>query len=356
MNRHKQPIRIAPLVVALALAGCTQTLSWKDAGLLGGQLSGSVAPAQEPSPTEAIPTAPQPIEDQVLTLAMEGLEDEDGLGPLSYQWEAELADGVWQLLEAEISAGIVPSQALVGQRLRVVVSYVDGAGYEEVLISEPTRPVINANDMPRNVPGLLGNARQHQALYFDPTGLVDDDGLGPMQWQWEVSGDGVQWRPVAGATANVLRLTQELAGQMVRATLTYVDGFGTAESVVIGPSALIEDVDDPVEGSPKIVGVAQKGEVLTAEVSGISDLDGIADLRIMWEASTDGMVWRDVQSPDPMRVVLDQSLVNLVLRLRVIVTDRLGHATTLLSAITAPVENVNSAPSGVIRILQVGDG
>ena len=59
------------------------------------------------------------------------------------------------------TAVIHPSRnSHVGKVLRVQISYVDGQGNLETLISPPSSPVQNVNDKPTGAPRLTGNARE----------------------------------------------------------------------------------------------------------------------------------------------------------------------------------------------------
>lgn len=336
-----------------SLSGCVYTTSFADIReSLETESSGSNWGRSAPKEVAPAPPPSGPLEGQVLAIALDGLVDEDGLGGLTYRWEMETESDLWVPLDGEVSSSMIPTQTHVGYRLRVVVRYLDGGGTEERMVSPPTEPVQNVNNSPLNVPMLNGVARQHESLFFDASKLADPDGLGPLQFSWQVSEDQVVWETLPGEAQYLLRLTQPLVGKVVRGVITYVDAYGFEEMVTVGPSSRVQEVDDPVEGNPRLIGDALKGQVLTLDVSDIRDLDGIADLAVSWEASPDGMQWRELGARSAFQVTLNQSLVNHVLRARVQVTDRLGNVTELLSPVSAQVQNVNSAPRGTIRIMQ----
>ncbi|AYC33285.1 heme peroxidase [Pseudomonas cavernae] len=58
----------------------------------------------------------------------------------NYQWQV-LAAGVWVDIAGANDNLFIPTQAQVGQQLRVVLSYTDDGGYEETLVSTPTAVV-----------------------------------------------------------------------------------------------------------------------------------------------------------------------------------------------------------------------
>ena len=345
-------VRASGIVLgAISLTGCVYTTSFteiRENWFSNAEAEQTATPAESAVQDEAL----GPVEGEVLALELDSLTDEDGVGGLTYRWEMETQPGVWLPIEGEVASSMMPTQAHVGRPLRVVIRYIDGGGTEEVIVSEPTAPVRNVNNAPGSVPLLNGVARQHETLYFDASGLTDEDGLGPLQFSWEASTDQQTWTQIAAQNSHLLRLDQSLVGKSVRGVISYTDAFGQFEEVHVGPSSRVADVDDPVEGNPVLMGQTQKGQVLSLDLSDIRDDDGIADLLVTWEASSDGMKWRDLGSNSTYQVALTQSLVNHVLRARVVVTDRLGNATELLSPVSAQVQNVNSAPRGVIRIVQ----
>jgi len=71
-----------------------------------------------------------------LLLAVSALTDPDGLGALSYRWQASADNGVtWADVDGGSGSGYTPGAAQVGQRVRVVASYVDGRGQVETASS-----------------------------------------------------------------------------------------------------------------------------------------------------------------------------------------------------------------------------
>jgi VCBS repeat-containing protein len=70
------------------------------------------------------------------------LADVDGLGAISYQWEASADSGAtWSNIAGATSANFLTTTAQVGQQLRVTASYSDGAGPLEAVSSAATAAV-----------------------------------------------------------------------------------------------------------------------------------------------------------------------------------------------------------------------
>ena len=83
------------------------------------------------TPTEGVP----------ITVNTAAITDTDGLGVFSYTWEASANNGAtWTVVGAN-SPTFTPTQLQVGRILRVLVSFTDGAGNSENLISQPTSVV-----------------------------------------------------------------------------------------------------------------------------------------------------------------------------------------------------------------------
>jgi uncharacterized delta-60 repeat protein len=68
---------------------------------------------------------------QTLT-ASNGLSDADGLGAISYQWQAK-SGGTWHTVAT--STSLVLTQAMLSQTLKVIARYTDGAGFHDSVTS-----------------------------------------------------------------------------------------------------------------------------------------------------------------------------------------------------------------------------
>jgi hypothetical protein len=73
----------------------------------------------------------------------------------------------------------------VGATLRVVVSYTDGNGTAESIVSPATAAVANVNDAPSGTPAVIGTATEDQVLTADTASIADADGLGTLHYQWQ---------------------------------------------------------------------------------------------------------------------------------------------------------------------------
>ena len=297
-----------------------------------------------------------PMEDQPLVIDVSNLYDEDGLGDLTMQWQVQLPSGGWQTIDGATSQSFTPRQNHVGRALRVVIQYVDGEGTLEVIETAPTGAVQNSNDLPQGLPIISGSSVEDNTIKIDVSGISDEDGVGQFTYQWERSSDAARWTPYQTNSSNpaLLRLNQPEVGFAYRAIVSYVDGFGTTETLVTPATNMVQNIDDPVEGEVMVVGQAKKGQRLQIDTTNLSDDDGIANVRSTWEMSDNGRSWVSIPDVYGNSMTLAQAHVGSLIRIRAVVVDNFGSETTLYSQPTSLIQNVNSKPKGVIRILATG--
>ncbi len=294
------------------------------------------------------------IEDDPLIVDASAIMDDDGMGEVSVQWQISNSADEWKSIAGANQQSFTPRQVHVDQRLRVVISYVDGQGNLETLVSPASTPVQNVNDKPTGAPMLIGAAREDDALVVDISTIADEDGLGPFEVIWQRSTTKTEWQAYPAATSEVLRLGQENVGFSYRAVITYVDGHDTREVLISNPSETIINVDDPVEGEIVLQGEPVEGKQISVDAGGVSDEDGIASLSVSWEYSENGRNWRAIDTSSSSVIKLGQSLVGKQVRAKASVVDTFGVETLIYSKPTNAVENVNNNPVGTINVRRVG--
>ena len=294
------------------------------------------------------------IEDVPLIIDLSSVTDSDGMGSVSVQWQISSDNKKWTNISGATNQSFTPREIHVGNRLRVAISYVDGQGNLEPLLSPPSTPVRNVNDKPTGSARLIGSAVEDSALVVDTSSIADEDGIGGFDITWQRSSSKSSWEAYPTAQNEVLRLTQSQVGYSYRAVVSYVDSHGTREVLYTSPSETIDNLDDPVQGEVTITGEPKEGVTLRALSDSLSDEDGIASISISWETSKDGRNWTGLNSLSGPVLQLNQSLVGSQVRARVAVVDNFGIETNLYSQATRTVENVNNKPSGRIVIRRVG--
>ncbi len=294
------------------------------------------------------------IEDVPLIIDLSSVTDSDGMGSVSVQWQISSDNKKWTNISGATNQSFTPREIHVGSRLRVAISYVDGQGNLEPLISPPSTPVRNVNDKPTGSARLIGSAVEDSALVVDTSSIADEDGIGGFDITWQRSSSKSSWEAYPDGQNEVLRLTQNQVGYSYRAVVSYIDSHGTREVLYTSPSETIDNLDDPVQGEVTIIGEPKEGVTLRALSDSLSDEDGIASISISWETSKDGRNWIGLNSLSGPILPLTQILVGSQVRARVAVVDNFGIETNLYSQATRTVENVNNKPSGRIVIRRVG--
>ena len=294
------------------------------------------------------------IEDDPLIVDASAIMDDDGMGEVSVQWQISKAEGEWMNISGATQQSFTPRELHVGKRLRVVITYVDGQGNLESLVSPSSTPVQNVNDKPTGSPILTGASREEDALVVDTSTISDEDGIGSYEVIWQRSSTKTEWQAYPDATTEVLRLGQEHVGFSYRAIITYVDSHNTREVLISNPSETVINVDDPVEGEVILKGEPIEGKQMMVQTDGVSDEDGIASLSVSWEYSEDGRNWRAIDTTASSVIKLGQSLVGKQVRAKASVVDTFGVETLIYSQPTNTVKNVNNNPVGKINVRRVG--
>ena len=306
--------------------------------------------------TSRSPEGFRALEDEQLVIDTSQLKDGDGLGAVQTQWQISENGDDWMVIPGAVSDAFTPRDQQVGKYLRVQVSYIDGQGNPELMYSPSSLAVENVNDSPVGLPAILGDAREGSVLSVDTSRVNDEDGLGPISYAWQRSSTKTDWEPITDKMTKSYRITQADVGYSYRSTISYLDGFGTRETLVTEPTEIIANVDNPLEGNLIMRGQAVEGGELVASTSDLSDYDGIASINLHWEASIDGQTWDRIPLPANVdRVLLKQPLVGMKIRARATVMDNFGIETVAYGPTTDPVRNINNKPVGVLTIKRVGN-
>ncbi len=159
-------------------------------------------------------------EDQTLSVSTADISDEDGLGTFSYHW---VRGGL--PIESAVGPEYTLTQEDVGNFVTVEITYTDGQGKAEKLVSNQSGPVANVNDPATGSLILNGDLLLGETLTLDPA-IADDDGIGTISYQWYHDGVAVSGQTGTSYTLGAADVEKQLS---VRGTFT--DGYGTAEQV-----------------------------------------------------------------------------------------------------------------------------
>ena len=159
--------------------------------------------------------------------------------------------------------------------------------------------------------------KKNSTLYVDTSRITDEDGIGQMALIWQRSSQRTNWENVPDQFNDMLQLAQTDVGFSYRAVVSYIDGFGTRETLVTDPSETVANIDNPLQGEVVVRGRIVEGAELTLNTSTLTDFDGIASMASVWEHSTDGRTWEAVAGSESQRSLeLSQSLVGDRIRAR----------------------------------------
>ena len=128
-----------------------------------------------------------------------------------------------------------------------------------------------------------------ETLTAQTSGIADADGLSnpAFAYQW-VSCGGPTDVCILGATDSIYTLVADDEGKTIKVLVSFTDDAGNPESlasdtVVVPSTSAQQDENSPATGAPAIVGTAQVGETLTADISGIADADGLNDPNFVYQ-------------------------------------------------------------------------
>ena len=312
--------------------------------------------------------------EQGQTLSAAGLSsivDADGLPRnvvYSYQWQRGTTDSqgtTWADISGATGASYTLTQADVGQKVRVVVSFDDAEGNTETLTSTASAAVANVNEAATGAVTIAGTVAQGQTLTAGVSSIADADGLTGVvysyQWQRGTTDQGeTTWTNISGATASSYRLVQADVGQKVRVVVSFEDALGGKERLNSAASVAVADVNEAATGSLGITGTAEQGQTVTVTgLASIADADGLTGVtpetvRWQWQRGTtddqDKTIWTDISDATGLSYTLVQADVGHTVRLVVSFEDDGGNTETLISTASAAVVNVNDAATGSLGI------
>jgi Ca2+-binding RTX toxin-like protein len=283
-------------------------------------------------PTGSVIITGTPTEDQVLT-ASNTLADADGVGTVTYQWQADGTN-----IAGATDATLTLAQAQVGSTITVVASYTDNLLTAESITSAATAAVANVNDVPTGLVTITGTPAEGEILTAANT-LADEDGLGTVTYQWQA--DGVA---IAGATSSSFTLTQNQVGRAITALASYTDQQGTPEAVGSAATTAVANLNEFPTGSVIITGTPTEDQVLTASNT-LADADGMGTVTYQWQAGGVAIAGATNSS-----FTLTQNQVGAAITVLASYTDQQGTSEAVGSAATAAVANLNDLPIGAVTI------
>ena len=280
-------------------------------------------------------------EDQIL-FASNTLSDVDGLGSISYSWK----DSNGNVLGSGTSLTLGDAQ--VGKNILLTASYTDAKDTLENVVTS-TGKVTGLNDVHTGTVTISGTAKKGYTWTSTST-LVDADGLGTLNYQWQSSSDNSTWNDINGATADKYRIAQAETGKYIRLVVSYIDGQGFTETQISNASGWIMYNAVDATGLVMISGSLIQNQVLTASVGNVKDFNGqpttsLSSPAYQWQA--DGV---DIVGATASTFTLTKAQVGKAISVIYSGIDDQSGMEFISSAKTGLIANVNELPVGAVNI------
>lgn len=191
-------------------------------------------------------------------------------------------------------------------------------------------------------------AIEDDPLIVDASSIMDGDGVGTIQVQWQSSVDGVNWLNLTGEIRQSFTPREEHVGKRLRVELSYVDGQGNLETITSPASSPVQNVNDKPTGAPQLIGLAQEGDALKVDTSMIADEDGLGTYSVIWQRSSTKTEWQAYPQTVGGLLQLEQSHVGYSYRAVVSYVDSHGTKEILVTSPSETVANVDDAVQGEV--------
>ena len=193
------------------------------------------------------------------------------------------------------------------------------------------------NSAPTGLPGISGTPQVDQTLTADTSPIDDEDGLTNVsyRYQWIAGGSDIE-----GATGSTYTLTAREQGLSVLVRVSFTDDADNQETLTSAATAAVAArPNSPPTGAPTISGTAQSGETLTADVSGVADADGLANVSYSYQwIRIDGNSDSDIPGATDTTYTLVSADEGKTIKVRVSFTDDADNQETLTSTTTVIVD------------------
>ena len=136
-------------------------------------------------------------------------------------------------------------------------------------------------------------------------------------------------------------------GKTIKVKVSFTDDAGYDESLTSGATASVAArPNTPATGAPTVSGIAQVGEMLTAETSGIADTDGLSNAAYSYQwVRNDGNTNTDITGAADSTYALVAADVGKTIKVRVYFMDDAGNDEILTSTATVAVAEPDEPPA-----------
>ena len=208
----------------------------------------------------------------------------------------------------------------------------------------------SADDVDETENGAVFVAIEDDPLIVDASSIMDDDGMGNVQVQWQISKDGETWMNLTGAVHQSFTPRETHVGERLRVQISYVDVQGNLETLISPPSTKVQNVNDKPIGSPQLAGNAREEDALVVDTSLIADEDGVGTYSIIWQRSSTKTEWQAFPESVGEVLQLSQSHVGYSYRAVVSYVDSHGTRELLVTNPSETVVNVDDPVEGEVLL------
>ena len=195
-------------------------------------------------------------------------------------------------------------------------------------------PREHSNRLATGAPAINGSARVGETLTVDIASIADEDGLENVAFAYQWLADDAD---INGATGATYTLVAAEEGRAIRVEVSFLDDAGNDEALTSEATDAVvaaAQPNSPATGAPTITGMAQVGQTLTANTSGIADADGLENVAFTYQWLADDSEIAGATSATYTLVAVDEGKAITV---QVSFTDDADNEETLTSAKTAAV-------------------
>ena len=303
-----------------------------------------------------------PVVGETLTADPSGIGDADGLTGATFTWQwVRVSGGTDTPIAGATTASYTVVAGDVGATLKVAASFTDDGGTAETVESAATATV---EALPEVTVASDGDVTEGSPALFTLTRTGATAGTLDVAYEVTASGDfGVTTGaatasfPANDATVQVSVATTGDGAHEAHGSVTVTlqaDAAYELGTDAAATAAVRDDDDSPTTGVVTITGTPTEGETLTADTSGLTDADGLANATwaYQWVRTPSGGSDADISGATSQTYVPVFADVGATLKVRVTVTDDEGHQATFTSAPTAAVA---ALPRPSVTVASDGD-
>ena len=278
----------------------------------------------------------------------------------SYQWY-QLLDAGSSPLSGETEATLIVPYHVVGNRLKVQVSFTDSGGNALSLYSDPTAIVAAkpANRPATGEPVITGTLRVGETLSVITSAIEDDDGLDQpgYRFRWYAVRDGEATQVFGGGGPRRFSIQDSLLGDQLYVEAWFTDNAGYQEMRRSQSTAAITAGNVAADGLVVIAGEPRVGQTLRANTSLIEDDNGLtgAVYSYQWIRKAPGKAGKAIKDATRAAYKLVDADQGKKILLRVSFVDDLGGSESLTSWPTQEVLSRFSARNQHDQELTVGN-